>query len=80
MPQTLPRIAADYLIANILAKHLIELSEKFSQLIKPRGQIALSGILKEQGNEIILNYKRWFEIEEPQEEDGWMLITGTRRA
>ena len=80
MPESLPTIEADCLIANILAEPLIELSEKFSQLIKPRGQIALSGILKEQGNEIILNYKRWFEIEEPQEEDGWMLITGTRRA
>ena len=80
MPESLPTIEAACLIANILAAPLIELSEKFSQLIKPRGQIALSGILKEQGNEIILNYKRWFEIEEPQEEDGWMLITGTRRA
>ena len=80
MPQTLPRIEADYLIANILAEPLIELSEKFSQLIKPRGQIALSGILKEQINEIIFHYKRWFEIEEPREEDGWMLITGTRKA
>jgi len=80
MPETLPALEADYLIANILAEPLIKLSEKFSQLIKPRGQIALSGILKEQGDKVILHYEPWFEIEEPLEKDGWMLITGTRKA
>ena len=79
-PKALPKIEADYLIANILAEPLIELSKKFSRLIKPKGQIALSGILEEQVEEIMVHYKPWFELEEPRKEEGWMLITGARKA
>ena len=79
LPEALPAIEVDHLIANILAEPLVKLSKKFSRLIKPSGKIALSGILKEQVEEIILHYEPWFEIEELQEKEGWMLITGARK-
>ena len=79
LPEDLPTIRVDCLIANILAMPLIELSKQFSNLTKPMGRLVLSGILEEQTNSVIQHYKRWFEIDEPQEKDGWVLISGTRR-
>ena len=79
LPEDLPSIRVDCLIANILAMPLIELSEQFSNLTKPMGRLVLSGILEEQTNSVIQHYKRWFEIDEPQEKDGWVLISCTRK-
>ena len=79
LPEDLPTIRVDCLVANILAMPLIELSEQFSNLTKPMGRLVLSGILKEQANSVIQHYERWFEIDEPQEKDGWVLISCTRK-
>ena len=79
LPEDLPTIRVDCLVANILAMPLIELSEQFSNLTKPMGKLVLSGILEEQTNSIIQHYKRWFEIDKPQEKDGWVLISCTRK-
>ena len=79
LPEDLPSIRVDCLIANSLAMPLIELSEQFSNLTKPMGRLVLSGILEEQTNSVIQHYKRWFEIDKPQEKDGWVLISCTRK-
>ena len=79
LPEDLPTIRVDCLVANILAMPLIELSEQFSNLTKPMGRLVLSGILEEQTNSVIQHYKRWFEIDKPQEKDGWVLISCTRK-
>ena len=79
LPEDLPTIRVDCLVANILAMPLIELSEQFSNLTKPMGKLVLSGILEEQTNSVIQHYKRWFEIDEQQEKDGWVLISCTRK-
>ena len=79
LPEDLPTIRVDCLVANILAMPLIELSEQFSNLTKPMGKLVLSGILEEQTNSVIQHYKRWFEIDKPQEKDGWVLISCTRK-
>ena len=79
LPEDLPTIRVDCLVANILAMPLIELSEQFSNLTKPMGKLVLSGILEEQANSVIQHYERWFEIDKPQEKDGWVLISCTRK-
>jgi len=79
LPEDLPTIRVDCLVANILAMPLIELSEQFSNLTKPMGKLVLSGILEEQTNSVIQHYKQWFEIDKPQEKDGWVLISCTRK-
>ena len=79
LPEDLPTIRVDCLVANILAMPLIELSEQFSNLTKPMGKLVLSGILEEQTNSVIQHYKRWFEIDEQQEKEGWVLISCTRK-
>ena len=79
LPEALPRVEADLLIANILANPLLQLSKIFLNLIKPSGKIVLSGILEEQVEKIVYHYKSQFEFEDPQLNDGWALIAGSRR-
>ena len=76
-PEALPNVKVDLLIANILANPLIQLSEIFSTLLKPSGKIVLSGILEEQVEKVSYHYRSYFELEEPQLNDGWVLIAGS---
>ena len=80
LPEVLPQVKADLLIANILADPLLELSEVFLTSIKPSGKIALSGILEEQVERIVYQYTSYFDLEEPQLSEGWALIVGSRKA
>ncbi len=80
LPEALPELSPDILIANILAEPLIDLSLKFAGLVKPGGQIALSGILEEQATSLLSCYKRSFDLDSPIIEKEWVLITGTRKA
>ena len=45
LPEALPKLQADFLLANILAEPLHELADQFATLLKPEGKIVLSGIL-----------------------------------
>lgn len=69
----------DILIANILARPLIELAATFTKLIKPNGLIGLSGILDEQVAEIWQVYQPHFVVESTTHKEGWALITGRRK-
>ena len=80
LPEALPELQADILIANILAEPLLDLSVKFADLVKPNGHIALSGILEEQVPSLLTCYKRWFEMDTPVIENDWVLLTGVRKA
>lgn len=71
---------ADILIANILAEPLIELAETFSQLVKPQGKIALSGILSPQTSRVQNAYNQWFNMEILPSHPDWILLQGTRKA
>ena len=70
---------ADIVVANILAQPLIVLAPLLSELSEDGGRIALSGILVEQAQEVRAAYAPWYDFEPVQEEDGWVLVSGTRR-
>lgn len=72
--------AAEILIANILLNPLLELAQRFAELVKPKGQLALSGIMAVQANECLAAYSHWFKMNEPVYKDEWALITGARKA
>lgn len=80
LPEAVPPVHADILIANILERPLIDLSEKFAELVKKGGYIALSGLLEEQIPSLLSCYDRWFDMEAPQVEQGWVLLCGTRKS
>ncbi|MDC0220575.1 50S ribosomal protein L11 methyltransferase [Gammaproteobacteria bacterium] len=80
LPEAVPPVHADILIANILERPLIDLSEKFAELVKKGGYIALSGLLEEQIPSLLSCYDRWFDMGAPQVEQGWVLLCGTRKS
>jgi ribosomal protein L11 methyltransferase len=78
-PGSMPQEPADLLVANILAEPLVELAPRFAALSRPRGAIALSGILCGQSARIQAAYRPWFELDTPRTEEEWVLLTGRRR-
>jgi len=69
---------ADLVVANILANPLKVLAPVLAQRCRGRGQIALSGILVEQAEEVRRCYAPWVSFAAPEEEEGWVCLSGTR--
>ncbi len=70
---------ADVVVANILANPLIMLAPLLMGATCKNGRIVLSGILKEQAEEVERTYQQWFEMRIAGEQGGWVLLTGTRK-
>lgn len=64
----------DIIIANILAKTIIELADDFARLLKAQGQLVVSGILKEQCAEVIAALKNQFSFIEDTKEAEWVCL------
>ncbi len=78
-PSDLPCTLADLLLANILARPLIELAKDFASCVKSGGKLVLSGLLQGQIDESSAVYAPWFEFCRTREKEGWVLLEGTRR-
>jgi len=79
LPQDLPQVQSDVLVANILAGPLVSLAPQLTGLVKPGGLLALSGILAEQGEEVAAAYAAAFDLDPIANRDGWVRISGRRR-
>ncbi len=79
LPEDLPRIPAEVVVANILAGPLVQLAGQITALVQPGGRLALSGILAEQAEEVRAAYADAFELDPTAEKDGWVRISGRRR-
>jgi ribosomal protein L11 methyltransferase len=79
LPTDFNPIQADILVANILAKPLIEFAPYFAQLVAPKGHIILSGILKEQTSDVIAAYQNQFEIVKVTELNEWVRIEAIKK-
>ncbi|MFO7580150.1 50S ribosomal protein L11 methyltransferase [Nitrosomonas halophila] len=67
-------------VANILANPLIVLAPILTHALQPGGRIALSGILEAQADEVLQAYEPWFSMQISASEQGWVLLTGKKRA
>ena len=83
------RIAADadsvagafnVVLANILARPLVDLAPRLSTLCRAGGAIVLAGMLDRQAGEVAEAYRPWFDIGPEAEREGWTLLAGRRRA
>ena len=72
-------INADLIVANILSSALSVLAPALAGYCKPRGMIALSGILEAQESQIKEIYEEWFDIINVTRKEGWICISGLRR-
>lgn len=70
----------DVVVANILANPLRMLGEMLASRTRTGGRIVLSGILEEQTEELSAIYRQWFDLAAPQTDNGWVCISGTKRA
>lgn len=79
LPAALPaQASADYVVANILARPLVELAPLLTALVRPHGRIALSGLLADQCDLVLPCYAGAFTLE-VREQRGWLLLCGPRR-
>ena len=71
--------SADALVANILAGPLGELAPQLATFVKPGGKLALSGILREQADGLIVRYAEWFDDLLITTQEDWVRISATRK-
>ncbi|MBD3669541.1 MAG: 50S ribosomal protein L11 methyltransferase [Gammaproteobacteria bacterium] len=79
LPDALPSVQADLLLANILANPLQEMAPKLAQMVRPGGRIVLSGILQEQAQGLREVYAQWFEMADPVHKQDWVRLEGVRK-
>ena len=79
LPEDVPPMRADILLANILAEPLINLAPRFADLVRPGAQLVLSGLLREQAQSVSAAYAPWFEMTSPVEMQEWVRLSGVRR-
>ncbi len=77
-PAQLPPIPADLVFANILAKPLIELKKQITSLVASNGQLVLSGILREQGDDVMAAYQPDLHFAPPIQREDWLCLAGKR--
>lgn len=70
----------DLVVANILSNPLKILAAAICACVKPGGQLALSGILAEQAEEIIAFYAPWLPLSVADTREGWVCLAGIRPA
>ncbi|MBA2658915.1 MAG: 50S ribosomal protein L11 methyltransferase [Nitrosospira sp.] len=70
---------ADIVVANILANPLIMLAPILMRATREGGRIALSGILEEQAEDVKQVYRQWFKMHTAKMQEGWVLLTGTKK-
>jgi len=69
----------DVVVANILAGALLQLEPVLAAACRPGGRVALSGILREQADEVRAAYAGHFDDLCITEREGWVRIDGIRR-
>jgi ribosomal protein L11 methyltransferase len=68
----------DLVVANILANPLKALAPAIAGHVRPGGQLALSGILAEQADELIAIYAPYLPLSVADTREGWVCLAGTR--
>jgi ribosomal protein L11 methyltransferase len=77
----LPQDAAgpyQLVVANILAAPLKLLAPVLSALVDRDGRLVLSGVLARQADELRSAYAPWLDLDVAAEDEGWILLVGTR--
>jgi len=79
LPEQFKPFQADVVLANILAKPLIDMSEQICALVGTGGQLVLSGILFEQADSVINAYKKYIDFNPLTQQEDWIRLDGIKR-
>jgi ribosomal protein L11 methyltransferase len=69
--------AADVVVANILLEPLTRLASQITGLVRPHGQLAISGLLKSQVDEVSRYYDTYFDLE-IRTRGEWLMLAGNK--
>ena len=69
----------DLVVANILTNPLCVLAPALCGHVAPGGQLALSGVLDTQTQQVIDAYAPWMTLHIGKTHDGWARLEGTKR-
>ncbi len=75
----IPDADFDLVLANILAKPLIELAPLLARAARPGARILLAGLLERQADEVMAAYADAFDIGVENTREGWALLGGRRK-
>ena len=70
-------VKADVVLANILAKPLMEMAGQIADLLASAGQLVLSGILAEQADAVIGAYRPFIMIDNLKQDEDWVRLSGS---
>lgn len=80
LPQNQPEgLIADVVVANILAGPLRELAPIIKGLVKPNGDLAMSGVLDTQAEDVANYYRDELHIDPISEQSEWCRISGRKQ-
>lgn len=80
LPQNQPEgLIADVVVANILAGPLRELAPIIKGLVKPNGDLAMSGVLDTQAEDVANHYRDELHIDSIAEQSEWCRISGRKQ-
>ena len=68
----------DVVVANILSNPLRVLAPAICAHVRSGGKLALSGILREQADEIIAIYAHWLPLQVADVREDWVCLAGTK--
>ncbi|MBS1158403.1 MAG: ribosomal protein [Proteobacteria bacterium] len=68
----------DVVVANILSNPLRVLAPAICAHVRPGGRLALSGILREQAEEIIGIYAQWLPMQVADSREDWVCLSGVK--
>jgi ribosomal protein L11 methyltransferase len=75
---TLPH-AVDLVLANILSGTLCALAADFAALLRPGGQVVLSGLMEHEAADVTDAYAACFDVARFGDREGWVCLAGRRR-
>lgn len=79
LPEQFYPFQADIVLANILAKPLIDMSEQICALLVSGGQLVLSGILRKQAESVISAYQQNINFNPLIQQEDWIRLDGVKR-
>ncbi|MGJ0429644.1 50S ribosomal protein L11 methyltransferase [Methylobacter sp.] len=78
LPEQFAPFQADVVLANILAKPLIDMAGQIAGLVRPGGQLVLSGILHEQAESVMQAYQPYIDFDPPIQQEDWIRLQGIK--
>jgi ribosomal protein L11 methyltransferase len=79
LPSQQPQLAADLVLANILAGPLQELAPVISDFVAPGGDLVMSGILDRQIDTVSAAYREQFSFSSPRVQEQWAMLHAQRK-